>query len=185
MICSNRIRALRDNPTIEVAAPRVQCATSRQILDLFGERSTITDISAEGLSEPGSSGADREYNYFLAEDVMDGDHKKLVLRSTAHIDSDAIEKILRVAPEKLDVYRLVPMLAGALALDRVKEERGRDEDPTLDGNDGLGRSSQGAASRRSAHARIGAQSVDKLLFRPETLRFGPCWSLQTQQKTQR
>ena len=126
-----RIRALRDNPTIEVAAPRLQCATSRQILDLFGERSTITDISAEGLSEPGTSGADREYNYFLAEDVMDGDHKKLVLRSTAHIDSEAIEKILRVAPEKLDVYRLVPMLAGSLALDRVKEERGRDEEPTL------------------------------------------------------
>ncbi len=125
-----KLKALRGNPAIDVSAPRLQCATSRQILELFGEKRTITEVNAENLTEPSASGNDREHSYFLAQDLHDGDGKKVIVRAYSHIDSDAIEKILRINSQNVQVYRLTPMLAGALALDRVREERGREEDPT-------------------------------------------------------
>ncbi|MDQ3815464.1 MAG: DNA-directed RNA polymerase subunit beta [Armatimonadota bacterium] len=153
----NKIRELRDNPDIEVVAPRLQCATTRQILELFGERETMTpgrrrnweqakdpdkpaaeppeflhfgdEWSAAQFTEPGATGSEVEYDYFLAHDLMEADAKRPVLRSCSHIDSDAIDKILRVNPESLEVYHCPTMLTGSLVLDKVKEERGREEDP--------------------------------------------------------
>ncbi|HEX8833789.1 MAG TPA: hypothetical protein VF719_06290, partial [Abditibacteriaceae bacterium] len=129
-----RIRGLRDNPEIEVVAQRLQCATSRQILDLFGEKRTLTpEVDgwvAEQFLEPGTNQGETEYNLFFANDLLEGEAKRPLAKAFTHIDSEAVEKILRVAPATLDVYRLPSIMTGALAMDKVKEERGREEDPT-------------------------------------------------------
>ena len=64
-----RIKTLRDNPDDRSRAQRLQCATTRQILELFGEKRTIDAKSrAESLTRAQrASGNDREYNYFLAQ----------------------------------------------------------------------------------------------------------------------
>jgi DNA-directed RNA polymerase subunit beta len=125
-----RIRKLRDNPEIEVASQRLQAATSRQILDIFGTRETITEIAAESFSEPGTTQGELDYNLFLSADLMDPDAKKPLSKAYSHIDAETIEKILRVNPAKIDVYRMPAIMTGALVLDKVKEERGREEDAT-------------------------------------------------------
>jgi DNA-directed RNA polymerase subunit beta len=123
-----RIKQLRDNPEIEVSATRLQAATSRQLLDLFGTRETITEITAESFSEPGITQGEFEYNLFLAADLLDPDAKKPLSKAYSHIDSETIDKILRVNPPSIDVYRTPAIITGALVLDKVKEERGREED---------------------------------------------------------
>lgn len=125
-----RIRQLRDNPEIEVAAQRLQCSTSRQLLDLFGTRETLEEYDADTLSEPGITQDTRDYNLFLAMDILDPDAKKPLSRAYSHIDADTIDKILRVKPAKLEVYRVPAIITGALVLDKVREERGREEDAT-------------------------------------------------------
>jgi hypothetical protein len=72
-----RIKQLRDNPDVEVEATRLQCATTRQILEMYGERKVITDISLEGFTEESPQGNDREFNYFTVSDLMDVDSKKV------------------------------------------------------------------------------------------------------------
>ncbi len=124
-----RIKTLRDNPTVEVAAQRLQCATTRQILELFGEKITLTEIAPESFFDEFAGSNDREYPYFISHDLMEGEAKRPVLRSCAHIDSEAVEKIMRVNPPSLEVYKMPAVLTGALVLDKVREERGRDEDP--------------------------------------------------------
>ncbi|RYG75080.1 DNA-directed RNA polymerase subunit beta [bacterium] len=124
-----RIKQLRDNPDVEVEAARIQCATTRQILEMYGEKKTITDISVEGFTEESLQGNDREFNYFMVTDLGDVDSKKIAVRGCAHIDSDAVDKIMRVAPTEVEVYRVPPMIAGSLVLDRVRDEKGREEDP--------------------------------------------------------
>ena len=125
-----RIKKLRDNPEIEVAAQRLQASTSRQILDIFGARETFTEYDAEILSEPGITSDTRDFNLFLAMDILDPDAKKPLSRAYSHIDAETIDKILRVKPAKLEVYRTPAIITGALVLDKVKEERGREEDAT-------------------------------------------------------
>jgi DNA-directed RNA polymerase subunit beta len=124
-----RIKQLRDNPDVEVEATRIQCATTRQILEMYGERKVITDISLEGFTEESLQGNDREFNYFMVSDLGDVDSKKIAVRACAHIDSDAVDKILRVAPTEVEVYHVPAMIAGSLVLDRVRDEKGREEDP--------------------------------------------------------
>ncbi|MBV9469693.1 MAG: DNA-directed RNA polymerase subunit beta, partial [Abitibacteriaceae bacterium] len=124
-----RVRSLRDNPEIEVVAQRVQCATSRQILDLFAEKRTINEITPEAFVDITGSSNETEYNFFLAQDLMEGDAKRPVLRACAHIDQEAVDKILRVNPPSLEVYYCPSIITGSLVLDKVKEERGREEDP--------------------------------------------------------
>ncbi len=124
-----RIKTLRDNPDVEVEAARIQCATTRQILEMYGERMVISDISLEGFTEESLQGNDREFNYFTVSDLMDVDGKKVAVRGCAHIDSDAVDKILRVAPTEIEVFRVPPMIGGSLVLDRVRDEKGREEDP--------------------------------------------------------
>ncbi len=124
-----RIKQLRDNPDVEVEAARIQCATTRQILEMYGERMVITDISLEGFTEESPQGNDREFNYFTISDLMDVDSKKVAVRACAHIDSDAVDKILRVAPTEIEVFKMPAMLGGSLVLDRVRDEKGREEDP--------------------------------------------------------
>jgi DNA-directed RNA polymerase subunit beta len=124
-----RIAKLRDNPSIEVAAVRLQCATSRQILDMFGEKFTIEEIVPESFFETPPGSNDREFNLFIADDLVEGEAKRPLMKAFSHIDSEAIDKIMRVAPAKVNVYKMPPILTGALVLDKVKEERGREEDP--------------------------------------------------------
>ncbi len=134
----DKIKTLRDNPDIEVRATRLQAATTRQILEMFGEKRTVslTDLP-EGvedikslLSEESTTGNDREFNLWLAGNLPDPDNKKMILRACAHLDADNIEKVLRVAPEEIEVYRLPAMLTGALVLDKVRDEKGKsEEDP--------------------------------------------------------
>ncbi len=129
-----RIRGLRDNPEIEVVAERLQCATTRQILDLFAERETLTRegeaYAPEQFFEPSLAGGEPEYNLFLTEDLMEPDVKKPLARAYSHIDAETVDKILRVNPATLEVYRCPAVITGALVLDKVREERGREEDPT-------------------------------------------------------
>ena len=124
-----RIKGLRDNPDVEVEATRIQCATTRQILEMYGERKVITDISPEGLTDESAQATEREYNYFAVSDLMDVDSKKIAVRACSHIDSDAVDKILRVAPTEIEVYHVPAMIGGSLVLDRVRDEKGREEDP--------------------------------------------------------
>ena len=130
------IKKLRDNPDIEVRATRLQAATTRQILEMFGEKRTI-DLTnlPEGmedvkdlLTEESTTGNDREHNFWLAENMSDPDNKKNLIRACAHLDADNIDKILRIAPEKVEVYRLPAMLTGALVLDKVRDEKGKTEE---------------------------------------------------------
>lgn len=125
-----RVRQLRDNPEIEVVTQRLQCATTRQILDLFGERSTISEVKPESFSEPSGSSNELEYNMFLAHDLLEPDAKRPLAKAYSHIDQEAIDKILRVNPATIEVYHCPAIITGALVLDKVKEERGREEDPT-------------------------------------------------------
>ncbi len=124
-----RIKEMRENPDVEVNSNRLQCATTRQILNLFGEKRTITDISVEGLSEEGNTAAERVYNLFTEHEVVDPDTKKVAVKACQHIDSDVLDKILRANPEKLDVFWMPPVLTGSLVLDKVRDEKGREEDP--------------------------------------------------------
>jgi DNA-directed RNA polymerase subunit beta len=124
-----RIRELRDNPEIEVAAERLQCATTRQLLELFSEKLTLTDYTPESFVDPSSGSTEIEYNYFLAQDVVDPAAPKNVLRANTHLDHDTIEKLMRINPETLEVYHTPAMIAGSIVLDRVRDERGREEDP--------------------------------------------------------
>jgi len=133
-----KLKTLRDNPDIEVRATRLQAATTRQILEMFGEKRTISltqlpegveDIK-DVLSEESTTGNDREFNFWLTNNLPDPDNKKMILRACAHLDADNIEKILRVAPEEIEVFRLPAMLTGALVLDKVRDEKGKsEEDP--------------------------------------------------------
>lgn len=125
-----KIKALRDNPDIEVMASRLQCATTRQILELFSKRVVITEVTEETLTEEGMTGSEREFNYFLTSDLVDPDNNKVVLRACMHLDSDNIEKVMRIAPKELEVYHCPPMISGSLVLDRVRDEKGREEDPS-------------------------------------------------------
>ncbi|MDF2439558.1 MAG: DNA-directed polymerase subunit beta, partial [Abditibacteriota bacterium] len=124
-----RIKEMRDNPEIEVAAQRLQCATTRQILDIFGEKMTFETLAPEMFSENSGTSNETEYNYFIADDLMEGEGKRPIIKAFSHIDLDAIDKIMRVNPDKLDVYKCPPIITGALVLDKVREERGREEDP--------------------------------------------------------
>jgi len=151
-----KLKTLRDNPDIEVRATRLQAATTRQILEMFGEKRTVslTDLPEGGeevlsedgnfvirrelrveevanvLSEESTTGNDREFNFWLVNNLPDPDNKKMILRACAHLDADNIEKVLRVAPESIEVYRLPAMLTGALVLDKVRDEKGKsEEDP--------------------------------------------------------
>jgi DNA-directed RNA polymerase subunit beta len=132
---AGRIRELRDNPEIEVVANRLQCATSRQLLDLFGEKRTLTPEeegwSPEQFKEASGNQGDAEYNMFFAHDLTEGEAKRPLAKAYSHIDSEAIEKLVRVNPATLEVYRCPTIISGALVLDKVREERGREEDPTL------------------------------------------------------
>jgi len=138
-----KLKTLRDNPDIEVRATRLQAATTRQILEMFGEKRTVSltqlpegieDIK-DVLSEESTTGNDREFNFWLANNLPDPDNKKMILRACAHLDADNIEKISRVAalpsaPEEIEVFRLPAMLTGALVLDKVRDEKGKsEEDP--------------------------------------------------------
>jgi DNA-directed RNA polymerase subunit beta len=124
-----KIKGLRDNPDVEVEATRIQCATTRQILEMYGERKVITDISPEGLTDESAQATEREYNFFAVSDLGDIDSKKIAVRACSHIDSDAIDKILRIAPKEIEVYHVPAMIGGSLVLDRVRDEKGREEDP--------------------------------------------------------
>jgi len=126
---ADRIKLLRDNPEVEVAAQRVQCATTRQLLELFSEKVTLTEVTAEVLSTPANGGTEHEYRYFLVSDLIDPETDKVSLKALAHIDPDAVEKIARMELKKLEVYDCPPMIAGALVLDKVRDEKGREEDP--------------------------------------------------------
>ncbi|BCM94081.1 DNA-directed RNA polymerase subunit beta [Abditibacteriota bacterium] len=130
------IKNLRDNPDIEVRATRLQAATTRQILEMFGEKLTINltdkpedveDIK-DLMTEESTTGNDREFNFWLAENLSDPDNKKNLLRACAHLDADNIDKVLRIAPEQIEVYRLPAMLTGALVLDKVRDEKGKTEE---------------------------------------------------------
>ncbi len=130
------IRKLRDNPDIEVRATRLQAATTRQLLEMFGEKRTIdlTDKPEDVedikdlMTEESTTGNDREHNFWLAENLADPDNKKNLIRACAHLDADNIEKVLRIAPDKIEVYRLPAMLTGALVLDKVRDEKGKNEE---------------------------------------------------------
>ncbi|HEX8551272.1 MAG TPA: DNA-directed RNA polymerase subunit beta [Abditibacteriaceae bacterium] len=132
---AKRIKGLRDNPEIEVASQRLQCATSRQILDIFAEKRTLTRTedawAPEDFQEQGVNANDPEYNFFFTADLLEGEARRPLAKAFTHIDSEAIEKIQRVNPATLEVYRAPAIITGALVLDKVKEERGREEDPTL------------------------------------------------------
>jgi DNA-directed RNA polymerase subunit beta len=134
-----RIKQLRSNPDIEVAATRLQCATTRQLLDLFAERRTL-DFTApadeenlrgweESLREPTSTGNEFEYNFFLAAPLVDPHNEKVVLKAYTHIDPDAIEKILNINPPKLEVYYCPALMAGALVLDKTRDSVKGEEEP--------------------------------------------------------
>lgn len=128
-----RIRGLRDNPDVEVKAPRITCSTTRQLLEMFSERRTITDISPEGLTEESAiSASERDFNFWLVNDLVDPDNKRVVLRGCAHLDSDNIEKVMRVAPVEIEVYACPSMITGSLVLDKVRDEKGKgEEDPAV------------------------------------------------------
>ncbi len=124
-----RIRTLRSNPNIEVTVPRKQYSTTRQLLDLFGERFILDEVTEETLRK--ASGNEFEYNYFLANNLVDPVTDKVQVRAFTHIDQDIMEKILALNVKRLEVYSTPPMITGSLVLDKVREERGREEDPTL------------------------------------------------------
>jgi DNA-directed RNA polymerase subunit beta len=130
-----RIKSLRDNPEIEVASKRLQCATTRQILDMFAEKITLKrdgdTWKAEDFQEIGVNAAEPEYNLFFANDLVEGEARRPLAKAFSHIDSESLEKILRVNPDTLDVYRCPAIITGALVLDKVREERGREEEPQL------------------------------------------------------
>jgi DNA-directed RNA polymerase subunit beta len=128
-----RIRGLRDNPDVEVKAPRIVCSTTRQLLEMFSERRTVTDISPEGLTEESTiSASERDYNFWLVNDLIDPDNKRVVLRGCAHLDSDNIEKVMRVAPTEVEVFVCPSMITGSLVLDKVRDEKGKgEEDPAV------------------------------------------------------
>ncbi len=130
-----KLKGLRDNPSIEVAAKRLQCATTRQLLDMFGEKMTIDGLTpenaAEKLSESTPNSNDREWNLFIAEDLLEADAKKPLMKAFSHIDSESVDKILRTRVESLNTYKMPPVLTGALVLDKVKEERGREEEASV------------------------------------------------------
>src|SRR5690606_25690704 len=56
---------------------------------------------------------------------------KVQVRALSHIDQDVMEKILALNVKRLEVYSTPPMITGSLVLDKVREERGREEDPAL------------------------------------------------------
>jgi DNA-directed RNA polymerase subunit beta len=135
-----RIKKLRDNPDVEVKADRIIASTTRQILEMFSERKTIDLTQLEGVEKPefllseesATSASEREYDYWLVEDLVDPDNKKIVLRACAHLDSDNIEKVLRVAPNEIEVYHCPSMITGSLVLDKVRDEKGKvEEDPAV------------------------------------------------------
>jgi DNA-directed RNA polymerase subunit beta len=122
-----KVRKLRSNPNIEVVVPRMQCATTRQLMELFGERITLDEVTEDTVRKP--VGNEFEYNYFLAEDVVDPATDKVAFRALSHLDADVMDKLLVFNLPKLDVYSLPSMIAGSLVLDKVREERGREEEP--------------------------------------------------------
>ena len=139
-----RIKELRDNPEIEVTAPRLQCATTQQLLDLFGEARVLAR-GDEGwelvqFQDPSITGGEPEYNLFLADELLEpgsetAKTKKAALRAFSHIDAESLAKIQNVNPETLTVYHCPPIIAGALAMDKVREAAnsravGAEEDAT-------------------------------------------------------
>ena len=128
---AGKIAKLRDNPDVELKATRIQCSTTRQILEMFSETMTLTDITPEGMSEESvTSASERAYNYWTTADLIDPDNKRVILRACSHLDSDNIEKVLRVAPTELKVYHCAAMITGSLVLDKVRDENGKgEEDP--------------------------------------------------------
>jgi DNA-directed RNA polymerase subunit beta len=62
---------------------------------------------------------------------MEADAKKPLMKAFSHIDSEAVDKILRARVEVVNAYKMPPVLTGALVLDKVKEERGREEEASV------------------------------------------------------
>jgi len=124
-----KIRAAHVSSAIEVEVPRTQCSTTRQILDLFATKKTLgeSEINEEFLAE--KSGGEETYPYFLVNDLVDPATEKVVLQKLTHLGPVAIEKIAQVQPQKLEVYDCPLILAGALVLDKVRDEKNPNEEP--------------------------------------------------------
>ncbi len=99
-------KATLSNEGIKVVNPSTPSDSTAELVDLFGERETIEDLSKESL-----------IGLRVAEDLLDPKTKKVVLKAYGRIEKDTAKKIEGFGLSKLDVIRVNDLVEATLGQD--------------------------------------------------------------------